>query len=1061
MSDYRQEENIYSSQVVQALEQKYCSSCSAAVVSSCLVSSQGLGARVVSRIYHGGRQVVYTATATAMLLQNMAPAAQAADIYVSSGVTSSGLVMSGGTINVLSGGTTIDTVLNSTGKEYVLGTASGTTVYTGGSQSVYGVANNTTVNASGWQGIWSGGVANNTTVNSRGYMGVQASGAVANSATINSGGSQLATYGGVANNATINSGGSQFVYSRGVANDTIVSNGGRQLIRWSGLASNARVNSGGLQEVLATGLADGTIINSGGRQEVRHSGAVANNTIVNGGGVQSVYSSGVASNTTIKSGGAQEVQSGGSSFNVTQLVGGNINTYVIGGNTTYVTGTNEEGQAVTLAGGVASNFIINSDGFQYISSGGLTNNVKVNLGGTQHVSDGGIASSTVIAGGIQHVSGGGQASDATLNAGAQVLYNGGKAFNAVVNNNATQQVLNGAIASNTTLSGGELHLSSGGLVNMLAGQSGAVRVYGEGQLTGNAVLSGTVVDYTPSLVSRNNLQVENLSATDAVFNMRVDLENQTGDQLTVQSAYDGTAQIAVTNMAATAQETTGDGIKLVEFTDPSNANGTFTLVGGKYDEGAYSYELLQGTKAGLGKDYFLRVADYAPVFKTMLNMPVMNVIVAQTGMNSLQRRLGDLQNMDNTDKKQGVWVRSYYRDVTVKDLAKTDLKLFGAEAGYDWLFRADEPTKLYAGVLIGYVNLNSTETRQEDGSYAKGDGESPTVGVYATLVNENGWFVDIAARNFWTKLDMTSHNSNGTETTYKPERNVVALSAEAGKSFAHTLSKDTFIRLEPKAEVGWMRAAEGSTQVYNGVDKLHYDAADYINAKGALLLSYNTKYAGDLLLEPLVEVAYRYEFEGKDDVSYGGATERSSLRGNGWEVNAGLNMQLTKDLYWYALGSYENGRKERGWGVYAGVRYKFGKDYTEASKPEEKVVPMPVTQPAVVEVPEGTYYMLFKLNEHMLSSAAKTAITEFAKDYLNAHDKRQILVEGYACDLGREEYNQALSRRRAEEVRDWLMRQGIDAQKITIKAYGETRFGKENFGQRSDYRRVVISVHDK
>ena len=34
-------ENIYSSACIQALEQEYCSSCSAAVVSSCLVSSHG------------------------------------------------------------------------------------------------------------------------------------------------------------------------------------------------------------------------------------------------------------------------------------------------------------------------------------------------------------------------------------------------------------------------------------------------------------------------------------------------------------------------------------------------------------------------------------------------------------------------------------------------------------------------------------------------------------------------------------------------------------------------------------------------------------------------------------------------------------------------------------------------------------------------------------------------------------------------------------------------------------------------------------------------------------
>ena len=68
---YKQEENIYSSACIQALEQEYCSSCSAAVISPCLVSSHGLGARIMSRIYDGGRKAVYTAAVGAMLANNM------------------------------------------------------------------------------------------------------------------------------------------------------------------------------------------------------------------------------------------------------------------------------------------------------------------------------------------------------------------------------------------------------------------------------------------------------------------------------------------------------------------------------------------------------------------------------------------------------------------------------------------------------------------------------------------------------------------------------------------------------------------------------------------------------------------------------------------------------------------------------------------------------------------------------------------------------------------------------------------------------------------------------
>ena len=147
-------QNIYSSACVQALEQEYCSTASAAVVSSCLVSSHGLGARVMSRIYNGGRQAIYTATVGAMLVNNMALPAQAVEVY----------------------GTTSQTLACWSGSEII---------YDGG------VANSTTVNYHGFQIISNGGVANSTTAN---YYG-----------------SQIISDGGVANNTTVISGGSQFI----------------------------------------------------------------------------------------------------------------------------------------------------------------------------------------------------------------------------------------------------------------------------------------------------------------------------------------------------------------------------------------------------------------------------------------------------------------------------------------------------------------------------------------------------------------------------------------------------------------------------------------------------------------------------------------------------------------------------------------------------------------------------------------------------------------------------------------------------------------------------------
>ena len=977
-----QEENIYSSACIQALEQEYCSSCSAAVVSSCIVS-RGFGERLVSRIYNGGRRAVYTAAVGAMLANNTALPAYGAGTYVSAGKTVTGATITSGNSQIIysagvadsttiygglqvvsPGGVATNTTMFQDGWQFVSsgGVASNTIINSGGAQHLQsgGVANATTINSRGWQQVEGGGLANGTTINSLGWLNV-ASGGVASNTTINSGGNLVVSSGGVANETAIHSGGSQNVYVGGVVSDTTIHDGGLQFVYSGGKTYNVRQHSGGKMFVIVSGgdaetYVEGTnasgetfslqngrasnfILYSGGSQHVK-SGGVASATTINGGaqylssggmasattidggtqyvsaggvasattihggtqyvsaggtalettihggtqyvsaggtalettirgGTQDVSAGGVASNTTINEGGLQNVSSGGKAYNVMQYSGGNINADVYGGDTsTYVSGTNASGEVFTLQNGVASNFILYA-------------------GGLQNVSSGAVASDTLVAGG-------------------------------------TQNVYSSGVASNTTLNSGAVNLYKGGLVSGLNATGGDLNVYGNNTLQGNINLADAQVNINHT-TGMNTLGIENLSANNAVFNMNVDLETQTADKLNITDSYSGNANLKLTNVAPTAQATTGDGIKLVEFADTATVNGTFDLLGGKWDEGGYVYKLAQGTAAGTGQDYYLRnTQELTDTFKTMLNVPIMNVVIAQTGMNSLQKRLGDLRAMDNTQAKQGVWVRSYYKDMTVDDLIKTDANLFGAEAGYDWLFRAEEPTKLYAGVLVGFVSTRNIKTKKSDGVYDKGDGEAPGVGVYATLLNENGWFVDLAARNFWSKLDMKNHSSTGTELAYKPNRNVVAASVEVGKSINSELARNKFIRIEPKLEIGYMHASAENASVGDTGNDIRYNAANYVNAKAGVLLAYNAVRDNGLLIEPLLELAYRYEFAGKDDLAYAGAAEKSDLSGGTLEVNAGLDMQLTKNLYWYGLGSYEAGNIVKGWGVHAGIRYAFG-----------------------------------------------------------------------------------------------------------------------------------------
>ena len=348
--------------------------------------------------------------------------------------------------------------------------------------------------------------------------------------------------------------------------------------------------------------------------------------------------------------------------------------------------------------------------------------------------------------GVQYVYGNGTANDTTIGTGGMQHVLGGAVANNTVISNSGYQIVSGGGTVNTVVNNGGMALYSGAILNNYSG-NGELLVYGNHTISSPIDIGSGLLFM--ALDAPSTVSIENLSASNATINMGVNLEDQsegTSDQLRITSSYNGSAILQLRNKALTANATSGTGIKLIDIDENATGDGTFELLGGKWDEGGYIYQLLQDEG---DPSYYLRTGGLTDTFKTMANIPMLNAVVAKTGMNSLTKRMGQLRDFNNPNAKQGVWARTYYKNMTVKDLLKTDMSLFGVEAGYDWLFRADEPTKLYAGVMLGYMQANSIKTQNSVGDTNDGNGSSPSIGLYATFANEEGWFIDFAARNFW------------------------------------------------------------------------------------------------------------------------------------------------------------------------------------------------------------------------------------------------------------------------------------------------------------------------
>jgi len=118
---------------------------------------------------------------------------------------------------------------------------------------------------------------------------------------------------------------------------------------------------------------------------------------------------------------------------------------------------------------------------------------------------------------------------------------------------------------------------------------------------------------------------------------------------------------------------------------------------------------------------------------------------------------------------------------------------------------------------------------------------------------------------------------------------------------------------------------------------------------------------------------------------------------------------------------------------------------TETTATTEEAAPAAPSAPATVPLSvEQQYYasvgdsVFFVVDRSDLSGEAQRTLDEQAA-FLAANPGVTITVEGHADERGTDDYNLALSARRAASVRDYLIARGVAAGRITTLAYGESR----------------------
>lgn len=129
------------------------------------------------------------------------------------------------------------------------------------------------------------------------------------------------------------------------------------------------------------------------------------------------------------------------------------------------------------------------------------------------------------------------------------------------------------------------------------------------------------------------------------------------------------------------------------------------------------------------------------------------------------------------------------------------------------------------------------------------------------------------------------------------------------------------------------------------------------------------------------------------------------------------------------------------------------------SAPPPAPAPIPVPQSITKSVSLGAG-ALFGVNSSNLSSSGSAQLTQLANDLKALDSVTAVQITGHTDSTGAAAYNQKLSEKRANAVRDYLAAQGVDPSVMTTSGMGESQPVASNTTRdgRAQNRRVDIII---
>ncbi len=139
------------------------------------------------------------------------------------------------------------------------------------------------------------------------------------------------------------------------------------------------------------------------------------------------------------------------------------------------------------------------------------------------------------------------------------------------------------------------------------------------------------------------------------------------------------------------------------------------------------------------------------------------------------------------------------------------------------------------------------------------------------------------------------------------------------------------------------------------------------------------------------------------------------------------------------------------------TEYSLSEDYPALERDRDQSAQYSANESSA---PLSDETLLFGFDSADLSDDAKRVLDDLISALDGRESVKSVTIRGYADATGPEEYNEQLSQRRAESVRNYLRDKGIQADDWNVEAFGEGNPVASNDDERgrSENRRVVVEM---